>query len=101
MIHQPIGGVQGQASDIEIQANEILELKARLNAIYAHHTKKSLKQIEKDIDRVFYISASEAKKYGIIDIVLEAKEDVSILIRILLLLILIIYFLFAVAPLWV
>ncbi len=74
MIHQPIGGVQGQASDIEIQANEILELKARLNAIYAHHTKKSLKQIEKDIDRVFYISASEAKKYGIIDIVLEAND---------------------------
>ena len=74
MIHQPIGGVQGQASDIEIQAKEILELKARLNAIYAHHTKKSLTQIEKDIERVFYISASEAKKYGIIDIVLEANN---------------------------
>ena len=67
MIHQPLGGAQGQASDIEITARQILKLKDKLNRMMAENTGKTLAQIEKDADRDYYMSADEAKKYGIID----------------------------------
>lgn len=70
MIHQPLGGAQGQASDIEITARQILKLKDKLNKIMAENTGKTLPQIEKDADRDYYMSADEAKKYGIIDKIL-------------------------------
>lgn len=67
MIHQPHGGAQGQATDIEIQAREILRLRAKLNDIYVHHTGKKLSEIEKAMDRDNFMSADEAKKFGLID----------------------------------
>ncbi len=67
MIHQPWGGVQGQATDISIQATEILKLRAKLEAILAKHTKQPLEKIQKDTDRDFFMSADEAKAYGIVD----------------------------------
>lgn len=70
MIHQPSGGAGGQATDIQIQANEILRLKADLNKILAKHTGKPIKTVEKDSDRDFFMSAEEAKKYGLVDKVL-------------------------------
>jgi len=70
MIHQPLGGAQGQASDIKIQADEILYLRKSINNILAKNTKKTLKQIEKDTDRNFFMSPEEAIKYGIIDKIL-------------------------------
>ena len=70
MIHQPLGGAQGQATDTEIQAKEILRLKATLNEILAANTNQSLEKISKDTDRDFFMSAQEAKKYGLIDNVL-------------------------------
>jgi len=73
MIHQPWGGAQGSATDIGIQAEEILRLKRRLNDLLAHHTGQNLKQIEKDTDRDYFMSAHDAKKYGIVDDVLEAS----------------------------
>ncbi len=71
MIHQPLGGAQGQASDIEIISNEILRLKGLMNSILAQNSGQSLDQIAKDTDRDFYMSAKEAKEYGLIDKVLE------------------------------
>jgi len=73
MIHQPLGGAQGQASDIEITAKQILILKAELYEILAKHSGKTLKQIEKDSDRDYWMRAPEAKEYGMIDEVLERK----------------------------
>jgi ATP-dependent Clp protease, protease subunit len=70
-IHQPLGGAQGQASDIEIQAREILRLKARLNKIMADNTGKSLEVIEHDTERDFYLTAEQAVDYGIVDKVLK------------------------------
>lgn len=70
MIHQPSGGMQGQATDIEITAKQIMKLKDSLNKILAKNTGKPLSQIQKDVDRDFYLSADEAKKYGIIDKIL-------------------------------
>lgn len=70
LIHQPLGGVQGQASDIELHAREILRLRERLNQILAHHTQKDLAQIERDTDRDYILSAEEAVTYGLIDQVL-------------------------------
>ncbi len=70
MIHQPLGGAQGQATDIEIQAKEILRLKKYLNKIMAERTGKTVRTIEKDTERDFFMSAEEAKKYGLIDEVL-------------------------------
>ena len=67
MIHQPWGGVQGTASDISIQAEEILKTKKRINEILAHHCGKSVEQVEKDTDRDNYMSTEEAKQYGLID----------------------------------
>jgi ATP-dependent Clp protease protease subunit len=77
MIHQPMGGVQGQASDIKIQAEEIIRLRGRLNQILAFHTGKDLKQVEKDTDRDFFMSGEEAKKYGIIDYVINNRDDLD------------------------
>jgi len=71
MIHQPLGGAQGQATDIEIQAKEILRLKKILNEILAQNTGQSYKKIARDTERDFYMSAQEAKEYGLIDQVLE------------------------------
>jgi ATP-dependent Clp protease protease subunit len=73
MIHQPWGGVQGTASDISIQAKEILKMKGKLNGILAAHTGKSLKKVEKDTDRDFFMSASEAQEYGLVDKVIDLK----------------------------
>jgi len=67
MIHQPMGGAQGQASDIQIATEEILKLKTKLNKILSGLTNKSLKQVEKDTNRDYYLSSSDAVKYGIID----------------------------------
>ncbi|MCD4650178.1 MAG: ATP-dependent Clp endopeptidase proteolytic subunit ClpP [Candidatus Cloacimonetes bacterium] len=67
MIHQPLGGVQGQATDIEIQTKEIIKSKKMLAELLGKHTGKSIKQIEKDSDRNFFMSAEEAKEYGIVD----------------------------------
>jgi len=67
MIHQPLGGARGQATDIEIQAKEILRIKKRLNELLAIHTKQELKKIEKDTERDFFMSAAQAKEYGLID----------------------------------
>lgn len=71
MIHQPMGGAQGQASDIEIQAKEILWVKDRLYEILATHTGKSVKQVKKDSDRDYWLSADDAKAYGVVDLVLH------------------------------
>jgi ATP-dependent Clp protease protease subunit len=73
MIHQPLGGAQGQASDIEIQAQEILRMKDMLNDILVNHTGQPLKRIKKDTDRDFFMSSKEAKEYGIIDEVVQRK----------------------------
>lgn len=73
-MHQPLGGAQGQATDIEIQAREILRLKTRLNEILAHHTGKTVADIEKDTNRDFWMEASEAAAYGLVDEVLEAPK---------------------------
>ena len=75
MIHQPLGGASGQASDIEIQAQEILRLKKLLNKILANTTGQTLRKIEKDTDRDFFMSPDEAKKYGLIDKVLEKNTN--------------------------
>ena len=77
MIHQPMGGFQGQASDIEIHAKEILYLKGRLNALMAQHTGQSLERIERDTDRDNFLSAPQAAEYGIIDTVLSGREEVG------------------------
>lgn len=74
MIHQPWGGVQGTAVDIKIQAEEIIKLKQKINLIIAKHTGQSLEKIEKDTDRDYFMSADEAKKYGLIDEVLESMR---------------------------
>jgi ATP-dependent Clp protease protease subunit len=78
MIHQPLGGVEGQATDIAITAKHILKTKDNLNKILAKNTSKPLNQIEKDVDRDFFMDAEEAKKYGIIDeIVTKSKNPTT------------------------
>ena len=77
LIHQPMGGFQGQASDIEIQAKEILRMKDTLNQILVGHTGKSLEQIQKDTDRDFFMSGAEARDYGIIDHVITNRDDLD------------------------
>jgi ATP-dependent Clp protease protease subunit len=74
MIHQPLGGAQGQATDIEIQTREILRIKRILNGVLSHHTKQPLKKIEKDTDRDFFMDAYEAVKYGLIDEVITTSH---------------------------
>lgn len=73
MIHQPLGGAQGQASDIEIQTQEILRLKESLNQILSDHTGQPMKRVKKDTDRDFFMSSQEAKEYGLIDEVVQRK----------------------------
>jgi ATP-dependent Clp protease protease subunit len=73
MIHQPSGGAQGKATDIEIQAREILYLRSRLNGLYAEHTGQPLDKIERDMDRDYFMSAEQAKEYGLIDQILDKR----------------------------
>jgi ATP-dependent Clp protease protease subunit len=77
LIHQPMGGFQGQASDIEIQAKEILRMKETLNQILVAHTGKKLEQISKDTDRDYFMSGEEAKDYGIVDHVIQSRDDLD------------------------
>jgi ATP-dependent Clp protease protease subunit len=77
MIHQPLGGFQGQATDIEIQAKEMLRIKTRLNEILARHAKQPIERIEKDTDRDYFMGAGEAKEYGIIDDVIVHKKAIE------------------------
>jgi len=77
MIHQPLGGTEGQASDIQIQADDILKTKHKLNQILAKLTGKSIKKIEKDTDRNYYMSAEESVVYGIIDDVLKSRPNLK------------------------
>jgi ATP-dependent Clp protease protease subunit len=74
LIHQPMGGARGQATDVGIQARQILKIKDRLNDIFVKHTGQSKEKIERDTDRDFYMTAEEAKKYGLIDKVIMRKE---------------------------
>ena len=78
MIHQPSGGAQGQATDIEIHAREILDLRQRLNALYALHTGQPVERIERDMERDRFLSAEAAKEYGLIDQVVERRAEESI-----------------------
>ena len=75
MMHQPSGGSQGTAADIEIQAKEILYLRSQMNELMSKHTGRTVEQIERDFDRDFYMSAEEAKQYGIIDHVVTPREQ--------------------------
>ena len=75
MIHQPLGGFSGQASDIDIHAKEILKIREKLNSKLARHTGQTVRQIAKDTDRDRFMDAGEAKKYGLIDDVLEHRVD--------------------------
>ncbi|MFN4280524.1 ATP-dependent Clp protease proteolytic subunit [Thermosynechococcus sp.] len=75
MIHQPSGGTRGQATDIEIEAREILRVRRQLNELYAYHTGQPLEKIERDMDRDFFMSAEEAKNYGLIDRVIEERSN--------------------------
>lgn len=73
MIHQPLGGFRGQASDIEIHAREIIELKAKLNRLLAEHTGQPIEKLERDTDRDHFMSAEQARDYGLVDIVLDKR----------------------------
>jgi len=77
MIHQPMGGFQGQATDVDIHAREILRMREDLNRILAHHTGQTMKRIKADTERDNFMSAGDAKEYGIIDKVLVKREDVA------------------------
>ena len=79
LIHQPMGGFQGQASDIEIQAKEILRMKETLNQILVRHTGKNLEQIKQDTDRDYFMSGEEAKDYGIVDHVIASRDDLDLI----------------------
>jgi len=73
MIHQPLGGVQGQATDIDIQAREILRVRDELNRIFVHHTGQSIERIQRDTDRDFFMTPEQAREYGIVDEVISSK----------------------------
>ena len=75
MIHQPIGGFQGQASDIDIHAKEILSTREKVNLILAKHTGQPIEKVEKDTDRDRFMGGTEAKEYGLIDTVLETRDE--------------------------
>jgi ATP-dependent Clp protease protease subunit len=78
MIHQPSAGFSGQASDIAIHAKEILSIKARLNAMMAEHTGRPLEQVERDVDRDYFMSAEDAREYGLVDTVLGSRPSESV-----------------------
>lgn len=80
MIHQPMGGSQGQASDIAIQAREILRMKDSLNDILVRHTSRELERVQKDTDRDFFMSGEEAREYGIVDYVMASRDDLDHLV---------------------
>ena len=75
LIHQPLGGVQGQATDIDIQAREILRMRDRINEIFVLHTGQSMEKVRKDTDRDFFMSGEQAKEYGLIDAVIERLPE--------------------------
>ena len=77
MIHQPLGGAQGMAADIEIQAREILIIREELNKILSNHTEQTISKIAKDSDRNFFMSADEAQKYGIVDEILKSRKELK------------------------
>ena len=77
MIHQPMGGFQGQASDVEIHAKEMLRMKEDLNQILAQHSGKPIEQIQKDTDRDYFMSGKEAQEYGIVDHVITSRDDLG------------------------
>jgi len=77
MVHQPSGGVQGQASDIQIHANEILTIRKKLNEIYVHHTGQNIKKIEEYLDRDSFMGPEEAKNFGLIDKIVNKREDIE------------------------
>jgi ATP-dependent Clp protease protease subunit len=76
MLHQPLGGAQGQVTDIEIQTRELKRIKDTLNQILTYHTGQTLEKVEKDTDRDFYLTAKESKEYGLIDEVIKVREEV-------------------------
>jgi ATP-dependent Clp protease protease subunit len=78
MIHQPLGGFQGQATDVDIQAREILRMREELNNILVRHTGQSLKRIEKDTDRDFFMTGKQAQEYGLVDDVIAARPEGSL-----------------------
>lgn len=78
MIHQPLGGFQGQATDVDIQAREILRMREELNNILMRHTGQSLKRIEKDTDRDFFMTGKQAQEYGLVDEVIAARPESSL-----------------------
>jgi len=78
MIHQPSGGFSGMASDIAIHAKEILQIKSRLNEMLAKHTGRSVEQVERDVDRDYFLSAEEAKGYGLVDAVLQQRPSETV-----------------------
>ena len=78
MIHQPSGGTQGQATDIEIQAREIIYLRERLNKLMAEHTGQTVEKIARDVERDFFMSAEQAKEYGLIDQIFERRASVPV-----------------------
>ena len=77
MVHQPIGGSQGQASDIAIQAKEILRVKDKLNDILVSHTGQNIDRIQQDTDRDFFMTGEEAQEYGIVDHVMKNRDDLD------------------------
>jgi ATP-dependent Clp protease protease subunit len=77
LIHQPMGGFQGQATDIDIQAREIIRMKSALNDILARHTGQPLEKVEKDTDRDYFMSAQEAMDYGVVDKILTSRKDIE------------------------
>jgi ATP-dependent Clp protease protease subunit len=77
MIHQPLGGFRGQATDIEIHAKEILKIKHNMNLLYVHHTGQSLEEIERKVDRDNFMSASEAKAFGLVDEIIEKRSSIG------------------------
>src|SRR3989440_12938071 len=81
MIHQVLGGAEGQASDVEIRVKYMLKLKQRLNSIISHHTGKSIEQVEKDCDRDNFMSSEEAKAYGLVDEVVQSRKEIPGLVE--------------------
>jgi ATP-dependent Clp protease protease subunit len=77
MIHQPLGGFQGQATDIEIHAREILKLKDRMNEMLAKHTGQSFEKVSEDVERDYFLTAEEARDYGLVDEVLVSRADIK------------------------
>ena len=80
MVHQPSGGFSGQASDIERHAEDIIKMKRRLNEVYVKHTKKSYEVIDKTLDRDYFMTAEQAKEFGLIDKVIQSRDEAEGLI---------------------